>query len=356
MSMLSRIFKNIPKVDLKDYMFLISGQPKSGKTSLFKEICDSFPEENVGLLIAFEQGYKHLNINTVNIEKWIDFKQLADELIKNRNSVPYRFIGLDTIDELAKRAEEYVIAEWDRLNPTKRARDIDSVGSKDGQSAGFGKGHKKVGEEVSNIIRRLKNAGYGIMAIAHSKEKSIEQQDGQKFDVVQMSGSPSVRNVFVNDADFMIFVTSERVKTTDGVEVRRWMVLRNDGYIEAGSRFEDLPERIEYNVNNLIEVFKNAVTSALNKQGLTNIEELRKIQVQEKERSAKEFIEKAINNESKDELIEQITKVIDSLDQIKKRDLAQEYKKEFNTVDYKNCDDIEELKNRLEIARRHNAI
>ncbi len=57
MSRLKNKKANVPKAALEDYFILVSGTPKSGKTSLFAKIAESyFKDVNKCLLLGFEKG------------------------------------------------------------------------------------------------------------------------------------------------------------------------------------------------------------------------------------------------------------------------------------------------------------
>ena len=117
------ISKNIIKEDLKSYPpYLIMGQPKIGKTSLFRDlVLHLYNTEDKGVLISFgaEEGYLALDklqyerAKTWNAYEDIEtkergFVQIVDDLIENKESYGIELIGLDTFDEMVEVATKEV--------------------------------------------------------------------------------------------------------------------------------------------------------------------------------------------------------------------------------------------------------
>ena len=116
MGMLGRIKKNKVMADFSNYIYTISGKPKSGKTSLvYKCAVEKFGNADNLLLVAFERGYNALNdINAVDIEKYDEFVELVDELVKNKKDLPYKMVALDTVDIMQDLAIPYMLKKASR--------------------------------------------------------------------------------------------------------------------------------------------------------------------------------------------------------------------------------------------------
>lgn len=294
---------NIPQVNLANYFYLIAGIPKAGKTSWFANFIEKyFGDINCGLLLATEKGYQALQVSAEDINAWEDFTEIVEELVDDKDKLPYKFIGIDTVDILWEMAQEEVIREWNQKNPGKRTNDIAAVGAKGKSDQGYGVGYQLSRQKVRKEIDKLMKAGYGVAAITHSKDKEIEQKDGLKYDQLVCSLPGSAREVFVNMADFVVFITIEKEKDGNDIVTKRYMYFRTDGYVEAGSRFANVPERIEYDVNNFIKTVEEAIRTEF-KDG-TDLSKIEKQQEKDKDKKSKEYIETAKQEKNEKKLPE----------------------------------------------------
>lgn len=301
---MSNIKTNVPQVALEDYHFLIAGVPKGGKTSLFANLIQEYYGEiNSGLLLAFEKGYKALKVNAVDINDWGDFEDVVDQLIDNKDSLPYKVIGLDTTDIMWDYAQDATIREWNIANPSKRTKDIGGVGAKGKSDSGYGVGYNIAKTKIKTNIDKLSKAGYGIISIAHSKDKAIEEKSGLKYDQLVVSLPQSAREVFVNLADFICFVTVEKERDEDNtLTTKRYIYFRTDGYVEAGSRFRNVPERVEYGVTEFLDVFRNAIITEFDEG--TDIVKVEKEQKKQKQKEVKEYLAK--NKKGIEDIVKEI--------------------------------------------------
>lgn len=350
---------NVPKALLDEYMWVIAGIPKSGKTTMFANMLqEHYGSMDKGVLLAFEQGYKAIpGIHAIDVLDWDDFEETVDDLVDNKNDYTYKIVGFDTVDIMYEMAQTKVINEWNMKNPNKRTNDIGGVGAKGNSDSGYGVGYQKIKEKIRPVISKLKNAGFGIIALTHSKDKTVEQHDGQKFDQLMMSLPSTAREIFVNDADFMLFITVEKSKTKNGVETVRKVYFRNDGYVEAGGRFTNVPEYIEYNgdVKQILNVFNDAVLGQFENKNV-DLKEIAKEQAVEREQKANEFVantKKEKQENDPDALKAQIKALTDKMEKSTKKVLADKFKAEFDgSIDYNKFEDIDQLKLALEIATK----
>lgn len=342
MSRLKNKVPNVPKVVLEDYFWLIAGVPKSGKTSLFALLAEKyFKDVNKCLLLAFEKGYGALKIIAEDINSWEDFIEIVDELIESKEELPYELIGLDTVDKMYDMARDEVIKKWNRKNPDAQTDDIAGVGAKRDGGQGFGIGYQKIKEIIDKQLNRLIRAGYGIMAISHSKDKEVEQKSGLKYDQLVASLPQSVREVFVNMAYFMVFITIEKEKSGNNLETKRYMYFRSDGYVDAGSRFRNVPEKIEYDVDEFIRVFEEAVKTEVEENA--DIEKMKEEQKKYKLENAKQFIEKEKISKDPKVLQSEISKLVKTFSKEKRTEVVELLKEFLGDPDYRKVDDVELL-------------
>lgn len=256
MSRLKKIKPNVPQADLKDYVITLFGVPKTGKTTLAHHLgIEMYGTSEKTLLIGFEDGYKALpGVMAESIKDWADFKDLASDLIEdkeeNGDNSDFKVLIFDTIDEMA---EMVGVVEAPRLSKldSKRYKSVDDVG--------YGRGTAAVRKEAMPYIKKLHKAGYGIIMITHDKEKKVEPKVGQAYDVTTLSLSKTLSEGIENMSDFIVFINMEVEKVGGKEKVNRYMYFRSDTTFRAGSRFENVPEKVEWGAKNFLNVFKNAV-------------------------------------------------------------------------------------------------
>lgn len=352
MSRLGKVAINIPQVSLKDYVWLVPGIPKAGKTSWFAQIVEQyFGDANKGMLLGFEKGYQALRVRATDVVDWDDLEEIVDDLIENKKELGIEFIGIDTADVMYEMAVKQVIKEWNTKNPQKRTKDIGGVGAKGKSDQGFGVGYAHVKTKIREVTDKIQRAGYGLAILTHSKDKKVEQKDGQEYDQLTISLAATAREIFVNMADFIMFITIEKEKVDDIVTTKRYMYFRSDGYVEAGSRFKNVPERIEYSIQGCIDVFKHAVQSEFD-EGVS-LEQIKEEQAARKEKAAEAYIEEQKSLDTPEGLIAILDTTIKSLSDEQKTEgkLSEKFKKVLGgTNNYKKVDDIELLKKCIDIV------
>jgi DNA polymerase III delta prime subunit len=346
---LKNLEPNKPKVDFSEYTFLIYGKPKSGKTTLFYELAKEFYNGDLSkaLLIGLEKGYKALNgVMAINPSDWKEFEDTVNQLVQDRNELTFKMIGIDTLDVLYNYACDFVVRRERIARKDAKIKTIADVP--------WGAGYSMVGELIEKCVNRLINAGYGLFLISHNTEKKITQRDGKEYDQTTVSLPTRARNIFINMSDFIIFVDIEKSKEGKTLVDNRYIYFRSDGDIEAGSRFQNVPDRIEYDAKQFLEAFKEAVES-----NFSSVEEMKQAkieQAEEKEKQVQEFIE----NDSKynvEDLIEQVAEKIKGASKEIKSRIKSVFKENFDSHDYKKYDGeqlaqalgiIDEIKNEKE--------
>ena len=126
--------KNVVKVDLRSYPpYLIMGQPKVGKSSLFRDLVlrNYDGDEEKGLLLSFadEEGYLALDkLQYEKVTEWdMDedeegnrgFVQIVDDLVENKSEYGIEMICLDTLDKLVEVATKEVFEIHRRLKGSR---------------------------------------------------------------------------------------------------------------------------------------------------------------------------------------------------------------------------------------------
>jgi len=142
--------------DLKGKFLLIYGQPKTGKSTFGSQLPRS-------LFLNFEQGTNALaGIRSVPILRWGDFKKVLTQLKKPQAREMYDSIVVDTASIAWQLCEKYVC----------QREGVDSI-----RDIPWGQGWGMLRNEFSECWREITLLGFGILFIAHSKDKPTEMRD-----------------------------------------------------------------------------------------------------------------------------------------------------------------------------------
>lgn len=288
---------NKVSLDFSNYYFFLKGIEKSGKTTLARDLIlklyDNNP--NAGLLLAVgkEKGYKALDsIQALDVETWDDFSEAVDDLVNNREEYAgIKFIFVDTLDELVELAEKETIAYSNRTTGKIVTTLNQALG-------GYGNGRKYLCKIVDSKLSALKQAGYGLMVIGHTKLRTVKEQgmtDEQEFQVLDSNLNSDYANIVAHKADVMATINIERIvnDTKRVVDTKRYIYFRGNGFVNAGTRFSNIVEKVELSADNFINAIEFAIRSSMNTpMSDEELENLKKAEIKDNEAKAKEFVAK----------------------------------------------------------------
>jgi hypothetical protein len=238
-----------------------------------------------------------------NPSSWKEFVTIIDELVKNSDENPYKIISIDTIDELVDLSEKETIRLNNIENPTKQVQTVNAA------FGGFGHGRDKVIDLIQEQIMRLRRTKYGVFLVGHNKIKSIKQKlEGENYNVISSNLTEDYFNAFAYKADIICNIVSEKVVKNGALDAtERYMYFRDDGFVEAGSRFSTMPTHVSYGARNYYDAVISGIKASLNTSvSDKEFEKKRQDNLRQKETAAKAFAEKdgQISNE---ELLEMVT-------------------------------------------------
>jgi len=292
--------KHEVKVALESYTHLVIGTKKIGKSSLIADIAKEIYGGLNNLLvisIGDEDGYSAIDgLMYENPASWKEFVGIIDELVKNSDENPYKIVSIDTIDELVDFAEKETIRLSNIENPTKIVTSVNAA------FGGFGHGREKVIDLIQDQIMRLRRTKYGVFLVGHNKIKSIKQKlEGENYNVISSNLTEDYFNAFSYKADVICNIVSEKVVKNGALDAsERYMYFRDDGFVEAGSRFKSMPIHVPYGAKNYYDAVISGIKASLNTQmSDKDFEKKRKDAIKQKETDAKKFAEKdgQINND-----------------------------------------------------------
>lgn len=317
---------NKVKCDIGSYIHYWRGIKKSGKTTLFYDLVqEQYGDLNKGLLISIgdEIGYQALDdLVYAEAPDWSTLIEVIDELVDNKSDNEFEVVALDTVDELVKIAQE----EVKRIHKKQKGQTAEFNAC----LGGYGAPRKKVEELIDEVLAKLRKSGYGIIVIGHTKLRDVKEKNGDEYQQLTSNLSADYDGIFANKADIVMTIDVEKNidenKHINGTT--RYMYFRSDGFIDAGGRFSDMPDRIEYGVRNYINAFEIGVRGAM--KNPISEKEITERKKEEKESRIKKAIVEAETSkaakieaeleDSRDDIIAQISNKFSSADtEVKKQ-------------------------------------
>jgi hypothetical protein len=330
--------------DAFNYKYVIAGRPKAGKTSLVHGIVKEKYDGDLSklLLIAFEKGYNALDgIYAEDINDWDDFQELVDDLVVEKDEIPFKILAFDTVDVMSKLATDYIIRTQSRKDG-KRYTAINDLA--------YGKGYELLEREIGEQITKLDKAGFTLIFITHDKDKQFETREGLKYDKTTLSLSGRVRDLILNMVDFIVFVELGKELEKGQMVDKRYIYFRGDSGLEAGSRFKSVPNRIEYSYQGFIDTVEGAILAEYNGD-VKAVEKAKKEQNKAKEKEAQKFVNSIKNAKTPDELIEEIGALVADMAKEDKVTVANKFKEILGDANFKKSDDVEALTKALEFVK-----
>jgi hypothetical protein len=270
MGRLGKIKPNEVKVRLEDYIHLVLGEGKTGKSTLYRDLINVHYNGDMsrGLLLAFEPGYKALDgLYAEDVDSWEDWEEILDELVSERKNLSYKFIAIDTIDKFVDMAIDKTL----RASKKKDGVKVESINSAFG---GFNRGKEYCLKLMKDSLDKLHKNSYGIFLIGHTKLKKkntgVTLSDGQEYMQLSSNLTGDYESIFRDMADMMSFLVVDKEVSGDAENVKKRtaktsvsMHFRSNGEIDCGGRFTELPSSLPYGAENYLKAFEQGVKSSI---------------------------------------------------------------------------------------------
>lgn len=257
---------------------------KWGKSSLARDIIRAKynGDMSYGCMVecGLETGDTMLNMNMCHLDTYQDFMDFKDWLINEKGKEHHiEMVSFDTIDELVPIFEAEVLHQYNKENPTKKVKSIKAA------YGGFNTAVNMAADMIKRYMAEIKKAGFGVLAISHSRFKQIREKgstEEEGYMVLSSSLGSSYESAFSDIFDVILTGTIDRKfdekndkkYTTDST---RRLYFRGTNLIEAGSRFAtgSVPEYLQYDNDmdslDFAKLFIKTVEDGLAKSKLTPV-------------------------------------------------------------------------------------
>ena len=274
--------------DLKGKFLLIYGQPKTGKSTFGSQLPRA-------LFMNFEQGTNALaGIRSAPILRWTDAKKVLTQLRKPQAKEMYDSIVVDTASIAWQLCEKYIC----------QRENVDSI-----RDVPWGQGWNMLKTEFSEFWREITLLGFGILFIAHSKDKPTEMRDEDGNAITAVCPYlPNQAYTIINSIVDIIGYLQVQMNP-DGTS-ERFLYTRSTPYVFAGSRYQHLAPKIKFGYQELVDAIGDAIDKAVELDGAqvtdhTEIAQIKDRPFQEVMAEAREiwgaYLNKAANDEEKDQ-------------------------------------------------------
>ena len=231
--------------DLKGKFLLIYGEPKVGKSTFGSQLPRS-------LFLNFEQGTNALaGVRSAPILRWGDFKKVLTQLRKPQAREMYDTVVVDTATIAWQLCERYIC----QREGVESIRDIP-----------WGQGWGMLRNEFSECWREITMLGFGILFIAHSKEKPTEMRDEEGNAITAVAPDlPNQCYTIINSIVDIIGCIQLQMNK-DGTS-ERYLYTRSTPTVFAGSRYQYLAPKIKFGYKELVNAIGDAIDEAVIKDG-----------------------------------------------------------------------------------------
>ena len=265
------------------YNYLINGVAAIGKTHLAHHLGIAATGSNEGTFIITcgrEPEPTHIP-NSPFYEHAKTFKEVMDivkELTTNKVEYPNtKFIAIDSIDEIFRIAEDYVVAEWNNIcKIDEKAKSISQA------YKGFQKGENRVCDLIVKLLGNITDAGYKVIFIGHTKQKtSSDIYSGVSFDQITCSVDNKYYNVIkdkvnlvatcyyekeIADIEEVKDAFSKKLKKKGNLISQKKVIVfaDDDNAIDTKSHFAQIVPKIDFSVDGFVKAVEDAILAQKN--------------------------------------------------------------------------------------------
>lgn len=217
------------------------GVPFSGKTTFANQASDVLhlnTDGNVkyvdGARLIIRDEIKLNGRIKETIFAWQMFKDAVETLCVGQHE--FKTIVIDLVEDLLEHCRVYM---YDKLGINHEA------------DAGYGKGYDMVRTEFLPQIRRLTNAGYGVILISHEIASELTKRNGEKITTIK----PNLQEKYANKIAGMVDIVGRVIVEEDD---SRWMKFKTDNIQFGGGRLRFGTDKVELDYHKFMELYRTA--------------------------------------------------------------------------------------------------
>jgi len=200
----------------------------------------------------FEQGTNALaGIRSVPILRWTDAKKVLTQLRQPQAKEMYDSIVVDTASIAWQLCEKYIC----------QRENVESI-----RDVPWGQGWNMLKQEFSEFWREITLLGFGILFIAHSKDKPTEMrnEEGEAITAVCPDLPNNAYTIINSIVDIIGYLQVQM--NADGT-TERYLYTRSTPTVFAGSRYQYLAPKIKFGYQELVNAIGDAIDMAVEKDG-----------------------------------------------------------------------------------------
>lgn len=224
----------------------------------------------------------------------MDFKKVISQLRKPEAREIYDTIVIDTVSIAFDLCTKYICTR----------EGVDSI-----RDVSWGQGWGMLKQEFQEAFREITMLGYGIIFIAHAKEKPTEARDNEGNAISAMAPdlTTAAYSVINSIADLIGYIAVEYDANGNS---ERYLYTRQTPTVFAGSRYQYLVPKIKFGYKELVNAISEAIDTAIERDGAevtdhTEIAQAKSRPFGEVMNEAKEiwvgFLNRATTDEEKDQ-------------------------------------------------------
>lgn len=204
----------LPERDIRRYIFLVFAPPGWGKTCLFR----TFPGAIFFCGERGTKGMKRLEFNVKNggVTSWEVFEEGVIKLEEDK-SPHIKHVILDTVRRIYEYCSDAYCVEHGIERPG-----VDEDGESD-----WGVSWRGIAEKFMIMLERIQATGRGVGLSCHSKEKVVEDGEGEDQNYVQPNLNKSAMTMLTAFVDFGF--CGETILTPEGDNARVLITEGNEG-------------------------------------------------------------------------------------------------------------------------------
>lgn len=205
----------------------------------------------------------------------------------------YDSIVVDTASIAWQLCEQYIC----------QRESVDSI-----RDVPWGQGWNMVKNEFSECWREITLLGFGILFIAHAKDRPTEMRD-EEGNAITAVAPDLPNNAYTIINSIVDIIGYLQVQMNPDGSTERYLYTRSTPNIFAGSRYQYLAPKIKFGYDELVEAIGNAIDQAVEKDGAqvtdhTEIAQIKSRPFQEVMDDAKNIWMTYLNNAKDDEEVE----------------------------------------------------